>query len=300
MKLRNRTLKKQLSVLSLALLPLLLAGWVNTASAAGLDPDLVKLIPPSWKGKETSIIGAGHLVQPYTYVDASGAVNEGVLLDLWAAVKERTGVIVTPQVVDVTTLITGVKSGRFQMGAPLGDFKERQADYDFLDLVSDRISVLAKSGGFAPKVMADLCGHTMTSVSGGQMLVLVGVISSDICEKSGKAKININPLPSNQAVDLALLAGRVEGTLDLAFVNGAKAVHNKDFAAFPLEDGASIPKGASLQGIMTPKGSGTAEFLQAVLQKMQKDGSLMALFQKYGAGYLAPTYDKITINGATN
>lgn len=291
---------------SLAVLSLVIAGWgvghaaaPNPKTSAGtIDAELVKLIPASWKGKESSIIGATHLAQPYTYADPSGKVNDGILFDLWAEVKKRTGVTITPQIVDVTTLITGVKSGRFQLGAPLGDFKERQKDYDFVDIVSDKISVLAKKGGFAPKVIADLCGHTMTSIAGGQMLVILGNISTDVCEKSGKQKITINPLPSDQAAVLAVQSGRVEGTLELSFVSGARAVHNKELQAFPLADGASVPKGASLQGIMTPKGSGTAQFLQAVLQKMQKDGSLRALFKKYGADYLAPTYEQITINGA--
>jgi polar amino acid transport system substrate-binding protein len=275
------------------------AGSTDAASSsAGHDKALMALIPSDWKGRD---VKAGtHSVIPWTYTDASGKVSSGVLLDVWAEIKKRTGVNITPTVVPFSGLIPGIQSSRFDLGGPVGDLPERQAAFDMVDVVTDRISVLAKAGsGFAPKQVQDLCGHSLAVAAGGLQAEQVVTISKQ-CVSDGAKKVDVLTLPTGDAAVLAVESGRVDGWLGLAFVHSTMANAKPTLAAFPLTNADTVGQGVNKQAIMVKKGDGSAKFLQAAYLAMEKDGTLAKIYDKYGVGDLTPKSDEIQINAGTD
>jgi polar amino acid transport system substrate-binding protein len=301
---RSSFLRKSLLGSTAALLMTLTAcGGSDEPAAAGGDPAsydkaLTALIPADWQGRE---VQAGtHNVIPWTYTDASGKVDRGVLLDIWAEIKKRTGVEITPNLVPFSGLIAGIQSSRFDLGGPVGDLPERQVDFDMVDVVTDRISILAKADSdFAPQGVADLCGRTIAVVAGGLQAEQI-VAVNEKCAADGKEEAEVLTLPTSDAAVLAVESDRAEGWLGLAFVHSTMASDKPTLAAYPLGDADTVSQGVNKQAIMVVKGNGDAEFLLAAYQAMEKDGTLAKIYEKYGVGDLTPTADELQINAGTD
>src|SRR5699024_9505291 len=99
---------------------------------------------------------------PYMIVESGEHANTGASADLEKALEQLWGVKIKENTVDgLPSELTGIAAGRYDMAfGPVGDFKERQDQNDFIDYVQEFVVFAVEKGN--PKGIDGLsstCGN---------------------------------------------------------------------------------------------------------------------------------------------
>lgn len=272
----------------------------NASTAASgpsrLDAALVKLIPAAYKSKGALVLPV-YNTPPYMYTDTSGNAQKGLLLDLMSEFTARTGlrVMLTPARFDAVQ--PGLEAGRFDIAAPLGDFPQRHATLNILDITAVKTAYLVKaSGALQPDTLAKLCGTTMTAQAGAFSATSIDVLAK-WCTGHGYKTVKSLILPDQQSEVLALRSGRADVLTDQGDSVRELAAESKgELKMYIPTDIADLPGGTSIVGIASSKASNLAPLLTAFMQKLKADGTYDRLWKKWGETDNMLTAAQIAVN----
>lgn len=167
------------------------------------------MLPEDIRDGGTIVVAVNPEAPPIKFLNEEQQLD-GVIIDLMDEAATRLGL--TPEYEQTTFdgLIPGVASGRYNMIASIGDYAERHEQLDLIDYMIKGVSIIVPAGNpegiSAPE---DLCGLSVTFVRG----VYAGELAeqtSQACEADGESSIELMPLESSAATELALQSGQVD------------------------------------------------------------------------------------------
>lgn len=273
-------MKKILSLLST--LAVLTAGTAAAADVATqeLDPALAARLPASIaQTRVLRNVVSGFV--PYTIKDKDRV--DGASMDFAKAIGELLGVKVETSVVSgLVPMLMGIKSGRYDLSLePLGDFKAREENNDFVVFVREYVVFAVPKGN--PRHItdiADACGLTVSVEAGGSAERVIKQ-QSEKCVAAGKAPVTVLSFAGQAAPLLAVRSARADaffssmgplswnvrgdaGTLELAAIGKANGFDN-------LYQGAVVAKNSPLGPILAD-----------AFGVLMRNGTYAAIMKKWG------------------
>lgn len=148
---------------------------------------------------------------PYTIVQEDGTV-QGASAELADAVGEVWGIEVNHVTADgLSSILTGMSSGRFDFAfGPVGDFKERQAQNDFVDYVQEFVVFAVEKGN--PQGIEGLdttCGLKIAVQAGGSAEKVIQQ-QAQTCEDGGEEPVEVMSFKDQPQSILAVRSGRAD------------------------------------------------------------------------------------------
>lgn len=218
---------------------------------------------------------------PFSYANPTNLEEmTGLEVDLIKAVMDRAGLKVEWIVGKWSALLPTIFSGASDVMVANVNYREDRAKRgDFVVYMISGQSVVVPRGN--PKKVrseADLCGLTSVQVIGGSSFLAAQKISEK-CVSSGKKALVVQGAEDQEAAFRQLANGRVDAVVDGAASAGARLAKDggREFnIAFTIV--SDIPAGA----IVRNDNVAMRQILYDGIAAMQKDGSLAAIFRKYG------------------
>src|SRR5699024_1821946 len=208
--------------------------------------------------------------------------NTGASTDLLNALGELWGVEVEEQTVDgLSSILTGISADRYDMGfGPIGDFKERQENIDFVDFVQEFVVFAVEAGN--PESITDLestCGKKVSVQAGGSAEKVIKE-QSDACTEAGEDAIEVMSFKDQPQSILAVQSGRAHAFFSSQapltyFVQESKG--QLELAGTDSDNGFET----LYQGAVVPKDSELGEVLEDSLQELFDNGTYAAIMKKW-------------------
>lgn len=277
------------------------SGTSTTGAAGGTssgavteDTTIAAEVPSAVRSKGTLVVAADATYAPNEFVGADGKTVEGMDPDLAKALGELLGLKVDVVNASFDTIIPGLSSGKYDLGmSSFTDTKEREQVVDFVTYFSAGTSFyVAANGGPAISTLADLCGHSV-AVERGTTQADDATAQKAKCKTEGKADVQVNVFPDQNAANLALSSGRAE--VGMADSPVAAYIVKQSDGQFAL---SGQPYGTAPYGIAIPKDNGMAKPILGALEALIHDGTYNAILTDWGVQEGAITNP--TINGATS
>ncbi|MFE7134863.1 ABC transporter substrate-binding protein [Streptomyces sp. NPDC057638] len=275
-------------------------GGEATKAAAPLFDQLPKAI----QDKGVVRVGSDIAYPPVEFKDGSGK-TVGIDPDIAAALGKQLGVTFDFQNGTFDTLITGLRSKRYDMAmSAMTDTKDRQngvdsetgkkvgEGVDFVDYLTAGVSIYTKKGDTQGiKTWADLCGK--------KIAVQRGTVSEDLAKdqsaKCGAKKIAIEAFDNDLEAQTRLRAGGADaGSADfpVAAYAAKTAGGGKEFEVV----GEQVE--AAPYGIAVAKDNAQLrDALKAALDAIIKNGEYQKILDKWGVAAGAVT--AATVNGGS-
>lgn len=245
------------------------------------NEQLRQRLPASIRDAGTiSVVNSGSF-PPYEIIQ-TGAEPTGASADLMKAVGELWGVKVEHQTVDgLSSILTGLSADRYQLAfGPIGDFKSRQQQNDFIDYVQEFVVFAVQTGN--PKKISGLdstCGAKIAVQAGGSAEKVIKDQATK-CQQQGKP-LEVQSYKDQPQSILAVQSGRA----DAFFSSQAPLTYFVKEAGGKLElAGTGQANGFDklYQGAVVKKDSPLAPVLQDSLQLLYDNGTYAAIMKKWG------------------
>ncbi|MEO8527815.1 MAG: ABC transporter substrate-binding protein [Pseudolysinimonas sp.] len=147
---------------------------------------------------------------PFSFCDAGSTTAKGVFADIAAAWGDVLGVKVDPIGMAFDSILPSTASGRYDIVLAIGDTVERQAQFDFIDILHSSYAITVPAGNpKGVKEQLDLCGLIVASTTGSAEAQTVDALSTE-CTSKGKAAIESLQLGDLGSVYLSLSSGRAD------------------------------------------------------------------------------------------
>ncbi|WP_431986198.1 ABC transporter substrate-binding protein [Streptomyces griseoflavus] len=278
-------------------------GSDSSDTQAGNSAPLADKLPKEIRDKGVVKVGSDIAYAPVEFKDDSGKVV-GIDPDLADAMGKQLGVKFEFENGTFDTLITGLRSGRYDMAmSAMTDTKDRQdgvdsetgkkvgEGVDFVDYFTAGVSIYTKKGDDQGiKTWADLCGK--------KIVVQRGTVSEDLAKAESEKcpagkKIAIEAFDNDQQAQTRLRAGGADaGSSD--FPVAAYAVKTSGGGNDFQLVGEQVE--AAPYGIAVAKGdTQLRDALQAALDAIIANGEYKKIMDKWGVAEGA--VDKAAING---
>ncbi|WP_448321676.1 ABC transporter substrate-binding protein [Streptomyces sp. CO7] len=225
------------------------------------------------------------------YVKEGGTTLTGLDYDLGQALGAKLGVkfVFAPQKFD--GIVPAIQAGKYDVAmSAITDNKERQKVVDFVDYSRSGSGILVAEGNPAEvTTLDDLCGQKVAVQTATNQLDLLKSHQA-ACSKAGKGKIDIQTFPKDSDAQLALRSGKVVAQVLTKPAAGWVAKTADDGKAFDLAEDPAAPGGynASPNGIAVSKDlPELTEAIQKALQELIDDGTVGAVYGKYGVASIA-------------
>lgn len=264
--------------------------------------DIAALVPAAIRSKGTITIASDTTYAPNEFSTDGGKTYQGMDIDLGNAI----GKVLNMPVKFVNTpfdgILAGLAAGKYQLGmSSFTDNATREKTVDFVTYFKAGTSIAVKKGNpFGVKSQDDLCGRKVAAEKGTVQLDSLTKDKLDdgsatlrgTCKQNGKPVPTAVPLPDQNAVNSALIAGRADAfTADSPVVAYQVKITNG-----AVEQGGTATDVAPY-GIAIPKTAGTfKDAVQKAVQKLMDDGTYTQIMQTWGLTDGAITQAKI--NGA--
>jgi len=270
------------------------AGSASAATTATQVAGIAAEVPAAIKSKGTLVVASDATYGPDEYIDTDGKTVIGWDADLIKAVAQVLGLQVDIQNQTFDSIIPGLSSGKFDLGvSSFTDSKEREKTVDFVTYFRAGTSFFVKaSGGPTINTLADLCGHHV-SVEKGTTEQTDATDQSKKCTDAGKAAVDVQVYPDQNATNLALSSGRAEVSMADSPVAGYQVKQSNGQFALTGQSYGIVP-----YGIAIPKGSGMAQPVLDAVKELMKDGVYTAILTTWGVQAGAITDSQI--NGAVS
>ncbi|HEY0474028.1 MAG TPA: ABC transporter substrate-binding protein [Kribbella sp.] len=293
---------KRRTLLSLALVPVLLAGCgagrttSNTSADTGVNTSpeqnrvtttkneaAAALLPAKIRDRGTLIVGAGFGSgnPPLGFIADDNKTPIGIEVDLAYLVAGALGLKPEIQVTSWENLFLGLDSAKYDAGfSNITVTEKRKQKYDFATYRKDDIAFEAKKGS-SWKVTSgrDVAGKTIAVGSGtNQEKILVDWNEANI--KAGLPAASIKYFNAQTDTYLALTSGRIDAYLG---PNPSIAYHVKTGGQTETI-GKFSGAGPTLQGLIaatTKKNSGLVRACQAAINAVIADGSYAKVLQRW-------------------
>ncbi|MDQ6616044.1 MAG: ABC transporter substrate-binding protein [Actinomycetota bacterium] len=265
----------------------------TSATTTGKDSAAAAAVPAAVSSKGTIAVALDATYPPDEFVAPDGKTIMGMDADLSTAIGQVLGLKVNLQNATFDTIIPGLLSGKFDLGASsFTDTKEREKQLDFVTYFSSGEGYYVKSG--TPTTfdgLDSLCGHTV-AVESGTSEESDAKSQVQACQTAGKQSDNVLVFQDQSAANLAISSGRAQvGFADTQVVqyivkqsNGQFKLSGKPFSFAPY-------------GIVVPK-NGMAPAVLAALKVLMANGTYTKILQKWNIQSGAITTP--VINGATS
>ncbi len=237
------------------------------------------MLPDSIRKSGVLHVGLEVNFAPWMYQD--GGKAEGIDPDLIRGIAAKLGLKPEFTFVDFPSIIPGVQSGRFDVGANFTNTPERRKVVSFVNYRIFVGGMLVLKGNPHHVNVKDLCGFRVSSGVGSFQQANEQKLSEE-CVAHGKKPITIVPLAQAEAL-AALRADRI----DAADVNVGQNIY---LASLPSGRDLEALKGAPRNalnanklGYITSKdadGVALAQAMAAALNTMIKDGEYAAILMK--------------------
>ena len=201
----------------------------------------------------------------------------GAEVDMAAAIGQVLGVKVQLVPAKFDAIIPGIQAGRYD-GSVSGfaDRAARQKIVDFVDYFTSSRAYLFETGKQTGlETATDLCGKSVAVAKGTTMADSIVTQAAD-CLKAGKAKINAQIYPDQNAGVLAVQSGRAQITIlsdHVAFWIAKTAKGALDVALRP-------DQGQDINGIAVKKG-GLVTPIQKAIQQLMDGGNFLQIYTKW-------------------
>ncbi|MFF7965810.1 ABC transporter substrate-binding protein [Streptomyces sp. NPDC007903] len=263
----------------------------DSGGASDSTAPLANLLPGDIRDKGEIKVGSDIHYAPVEFKDSSGKVV-GIDPDLATALGDQLGVKFSFEDGTFDGLLTGLRSGRFQMAmSAMTDNKNRQEGVDpdtgkkvgegvdFVDYLTAGVSIYTRKGDTKGITdWSDLCGK--------KLAVQRGTVSEDLAKQETKKcpagkKISIEPFDDDQQSQTRLRSGGVDAASS-DFPVAAYAVKTsgggKDFEVVGDQVEAA-PYGIAV----AKKDTQLRDALKAALNAIIKNGEYAKILQKWGA-----------------
>ena len=220
--------------------------------------------------KGTMVIATSPDFPPFEYLEDGQVV--GIEIDILNAVAEKLGVTLEIQQMDFDSVVPGVQAGKFDVGVSgITATETRKKNVDFSEtyfLASQAIVVNPDS---------DIAGKA--DLEGKKISVQTGTTAEDYCMSCG---YEVLAFTANNDAAAALSSGKVD----------AWVVDNEVAVVLAEQNGLKVLDEAMTSepyAFAFPKNSQSfVDAFNEVLMEMLKDGSVEAVFEKYGTVYVSP------------
>lgn len=274
--------------LAIGLALLGLWGAQNTAAAADVVQEARAALPDNVRKVGMLRIATSLQWPPFGYKNDKGDA-EGIDIDLLKLLAAKLGLTVDLTDVKFPTIIPGVSTGRFDLGAnQMARTAEREKVAQFVVYFRSKMGLLVRKG--VTDVDVDhLCGRTLALTQGSSQ-VAVAQRLSDNCVKGGKKEIGFLFYPNSADTYLAVGNGRGDGFLTGQAVGAYIAKHNDKLHMTK----STLADTASIAGIVVDKGNDQlAKAVRLALESAIKDGSYRKILEKYSAADGALTINEV-------
>lgn len=262
----------------------------NLVSSIEEDPTIAKALPDKYDEKWT--LGTVSTAPPMSFLDEKGR-HVGVEVALVRAAAQLAGVEVGIKAVkNYSSLITGVKSGRFDVAfGTITDTKAREKVTDIVAYAAYGQGIATQKGNPEAITFDTLCGHTVAVGKGTiQQLSMVPEISKE-CESEGKKPVHVSAFNSLATMFLAVATGRV----DAAMLNEVTVRYYVSKKPDKLEVGDTGYR-TDPKGMVFKKNGDLAEAFAKAVTKLANRGVLKEIFAHWGIG--AVIFDEAKMNVA--
>jgi polar amino acid transport system substrate-binding protein len=253
----------------------------------------VAKLPAAAVSKGTLTVATDATYAPDEFVDTDGKTIIGMDADLANAIGQELGLKVSIVNATFDTIITGITSGKYDMGASsFTDNKEREGQVDFVTYFSAGEGFYVPANSSATFDGLDsICGHKV-AVEKGTTEETDATNQSKTCTDAGKQAVTVLSFDDQNSANLAVSSGRAEvGFVDsqiasyiVAQSKGQFKVSGKAFATAPY--GLAIAK------------NGIGEAVLEAVKDLMKNGIYGKILAKWGISDGAITTP--VINGATS
>ncbi|MFJ9813542.1 ABC transporter substrate-binding protein [Streptomyces sp. NPDC101158] len=301
-RLTHRVVATALAAAALATLSAC-GGGDDTAAAAGgkvvvageevkKDQALHDMLPDRIKEAGTVRVATDVPYPPFEmFVKEGESTLTGLDYDLGQALGGKLGVTFafTPQKFD--GIVPAIQAGKFDAAmSAITDNKERQQVVDFVDYSQSGSGILVADGNPGKiTTLDDLCGKNVAVQAATNQLDLLKKHQT-ACTTAGKGQIEIQTFPKDSDAQLALRSGKVVAQVLTKPAAGWVAKSADAGKAFDLVDDPAAPGGynASPNGIAISKQQPElTDAIQKALQALIDDGTLTAIYSKYGVASIA-------------
>lgn len=266
----------------------LLSGAMLAAAASaqdipevGMNQELHDRLPQKIRDTGSMISVNNGSFPPYEIVE--GTKMTGASADMTEALGALLGVEIHHETVGgLPALLTGVNSGRYQFAfGPVGDYKPRQENNDFVDWVQEFVVFAVKKGNPHGIVSLDTaCGKRISVMAGGSAERVIHAQSTR-CVEQGKNEITVQSYTDQPQSVLAVRSNRA----DAFFSSQAPLTYFVQQAGGDLElTGVGQPNGFDdiFQGAVVPKGSELGPLLTDAIAELMENGAYEAIMRKWG------------------
>lgn len=253
-------------------------GSTTAAGAADVVEAARAALPENVKSSGMLKIATSLQWPPFGYKNEQGE-GEGIDIDLLKLLAEKLGL--KPDITDVKfpSIIPGVSTGRFDVGAnQMARTAEREQVAQFVVYFRSNMGLLVRRGVSGVDVN-NLCGRTLALTQGSSQVAIAQNLS-DRCVKDGKKEISFLFYPNSADTYLAVGNGRGDGFLTGTATGTFIAKHNDKLQMTR----ATLPDTASIAGIVIGKENNQlATAVRLALESAISDGSYHKILEKFGA-----------------
>ena len=241
-------------------------------------PSLAATVPASLKSKSDIIVGLDPTLPPKEFLAADGTTIQGVDVDLVYAVGDVLGLKMKLQSGAFATLIPGAQNGRYDLlNSSMSPTLARQKVLDFVQTDLSGEQLLMNTADVSKYTsIAALCGVAAGAVSGTNELADLTTQSTK-CTTAGSKAVNISAFPNANAVNSALLSGRVA----VAFFDTPVTSYQAKQSNGKLSGVGPIYR-AGDEAMAMPKGTGFDNAVAAAMNSIIQSGVYKQIFVKWG------------------
>ena len=216
------------------------------------------------------VVAVIYSAPPALFRDAGGHVN-GFMYDIEVELSRRLRMPFVYQPTSFENIITGIQSGKFDIGNGVDATLVRQEVVDIVPLYQGSYSflVLAEQGRAIGGQMDDLCGLSLGSVAGGSDGPTL-TAQSKLCQDAGKPPVQLLRYDSQPNALLALRSRKVSAITA--------------FSWYPALPGTQLsgPTFSRVQtGVALRKGSSLAPRLVVAMNELIADGTYAKILARY-------------------
>lgn len=260
---------KKLAALSLALLMI-----VACMTACGSKTVTVKSVQKAGK----LVIATSPDFPPFESLNASGAV-EGIEIDIMELICEELGVQLEIKQMDFDSVLPGVQTGKFTVGVSgISVTPAREKNTLFTDPYCLAAQAIVVTSGSDITCKADLAGKTVS--------VQTGTTAEEFCMENG---YDVKAFAANADAQSALTVGKVDAwVIDDLTAAEMVAAYNEDHPDAPL---VILDEAMTTEPYAFAFAFGSEDLVERIneiLNKLVSDGTVAAIFEKYGAPYTNP------------
>ncbi len=243
----------------------------------GKNDAAIALLPEAIASKGKLLVATDATYPPSEYIAEDGSTIIGFDIDLMVALGQALGLEVEFQNASFDTIIPGLDSGQFDVGASsFTDNKEREQTVDFVTyFLAGQNFYVAANSDIVLDGIESLCGHSV-AMQKGTIQEEGATAQNDACLADGKEGVEVLSFDSQTDANVAVSSGRAEvGFGDSQLVAWIAAESDGEFRV------EGTPFDTAPYGFAVAK-NGLAPALLEALKGIIADGTYMAILEKWG------------------